>query len=92
MWPFNKKEIEKEECKEVSPENAYWVVAFIDAKAFEGVDHKYSVQPTFKIVGYFSTWEDANKRAHELHGLRFVAPIIRGNEDDPIRGARLHYG
>ena len=55
MWPFNKKEIEKEECKEVSPENAYWVVAFIDAKAFEGVDHKYSVQPTFKIVGYFST-------------------------------------
>lgn len=86
MWPFSKKE-SKKEYKEVTGKNATWVLAFIDAQAYPEINSSYSVQLVFKVVGYFTTREDAERKAKSAYGLRVIAPVIRGNDKDPIKGA-----
>ena len=92
MWPFKKpypfKTISKKEIQERygSPlPESNWTLVFINMEVYALSEPKADFDLT--IAGYFNTREEAAYIAKKAYGLRAIAPIIRGNLDDPLRGA-----
>jgi hypothetical protein len=94
MWPLetsSKKSISMREIKEcfgTCLPTSTWAVVFINLEVY--------FLPTCKaafaldIMGYFNTREEAASIAKKAYGLRAIAPIIRGNMDDPLRRASFY--
>jgi hypothetical protein len=65
-----------------------WTLVFINAQYVPASGTKLK----FETKGFFDTKEEAEKAAKKCYGMRMIAPVIRGNEDDPLRGARFYLG
>lgn len=91
MWPFKLfpyKTITKKEIQELYgtmlPESR-WTLVFINMEVYALSEPKADFK--LNVAGYFNTKEEASYIAKKTYGLRAIAPIIRGNMDDPLRGA-----
>jgi hypothetical protein len=91
MWPFESypyKAITKKEIQErygtILPESK-WTLVFINMEVYALSTPKAD----FKLIiaGYFNTREEALSIAKKTYGLRAIAPIIKLDMDDPLRGA-----
>jgi hypothetical protein len=91
MWPFesypcgsiSKKEILERYGTPLPESN--WTLVFINMETYALSEPKVDFK--LDIAGYFNTREEALSIAKKTYGLRAIAPIIRGNMDDPLRGA-----
>jgi len=91
MWPFESypyKAITKKEIQErygtILPESK-WTLVFINMEVYA----LSAPKADFKLIiaGYYNTREEALSIAKKTYGLRAIAPIIKLNMDDPLRGA-----